>query len=803
MEYLDFDIRVTAGRDGKYLLRAESESYGEEEADISLSPDAPEIVEINARLATRQTDRSFLEATGTDLYNRLFVANIDVLFQRSLGEVKNDANKGLRIRLRIGAPELAVLPWELLYSDFDEEFVGTRVKSPLVRYLDMSGYRRALATPYPLRILVAIPHGSDPSRKLDAASEKAVIDQALEELGNKVEVTYLNEQYPDRRVTLRRIRERLSEQDYHCFHFVGHGTFRNDQGYLVLDGEDGRDDVVADERFAELFANAPTIKVVILNACKGAALSSSQPLAGSAARLVKHGVPAVVAMQFSIYDAAAVDFARSFYHSLFRSSNRGRVDVAVSIGRQQLAVNYGDQREIAAPVLFMHTANGMLFVPETGNFLADLPRNKEQIDTLQAAHEATASEVEAARFKRRIAIARRSVQIGLAVGTLIFFLSMIRVLDIFTIDTRAEFLVMAMGNGLAEHNVSNDLRIVTIAGGGLDIAEKRARVGQIIADLAAAKPRVIALDMFFQSENGAFKSDPESGRRLVEVIDRAEVPVVVGAEGLEDGELEAPNNLRTAAVGLGHLCFESKMGLARSLPIVANASGGQYPSLALTAYAAFHRGQVLTGEKAEVAEPVILFPDRPSVKFAVSEVNDANRKTEACPLIRDGDQVAHRFIRFSPDQQLARITMSAAELRQSLASDPAAVRNQLENKLVLVGVLGVGDIVHDLAGDRDGVFWHADAINNLLLDETIIPLRDSAQLLMMLLLAGVAAALRLEFRSRKRIGILVLIVLSASVPVFAVWTYGRHGYLINPAYHLLALWLAWWAAGRFGKTWVL
>ena len=146
--------------------------------------------------------------------------------------------------------------------------------------------------------------------------------------------------------------------------------------------------------------------------------------------------------------------------------------------------------------------------------------------------------------------------------------------------------------------------------------------------------------------------------------------------------------------------------------------------------------------------------------------------------------------------------MTASELKQALSDDPQSLQAHFNDKLVLVGVLGANDIVSDLSGDRDGVFWQADAINNLLLDEAIIPLKVSSQIFIMILLAAVGAALRLQFYSSLRIGRLLMLVLTTAVCLLAIYTYSRHQILINPAYHLMALWLAWWLAGRTGRTWL-
>jgi hypothetical protein len=802
MKYYDFTILIGSDNAGQYSVRAESERHGEPESMRFVLPGAIDLEAIRKRFENRDTDRAFLEATGRDLFNRIFAGQLKDTFLLSLGEVRNDADLGLRIRLRIGAPEVAALPWELLYSDLDEAFLGTRTKTPLVRYLDMPSPIGELTTPFPIRMLVAIPRGNESSVKLDAAAEKTIIEGALDGLGDKVHVTYLHELYADGKVTWHRIAECMAGQAFHCFHFVGHGTFHKDHGYLVLDGEDAKDDPVDDERFAELFVNSPSIRLVVLNACKGATLSSSQPLAGSAARLVRRGVPAVVAMQFSIYDNAALAFARSFYHSLFASDDRGRVDVAVSRGRQSLAATFAGQREVCAPVLFVHAKSSLLFVPESEGMLANLPKNRAQLDTLGTARDAASSELEAAKFSRRIKIAKGSVQTALTAGLLVFFLSMIRLLDIFTIDTQAEFAVMALGNGLADHEISDHLRIVTIDGKDLGVNELRQRVGGTIVALDSAGAAVVALDIFYPAENGAFKTDPPSGQRLVATIGAVNIPVVIGAQGAKGKMLDAPDTLQAAVASVGHLCFESKLGLARSLPISVDASGQVFPSLVLAAVAAFEGGRVLTGPEASVEVPVVVFADRPSKRFAVSEVNKVWRRTKDCELIRNDDQAAHRYIRLAPPELLAKITMADVDLEARLAAEPNLVRAAYRDKLVLVGVLGRGDVISDLAGPRAGVLWQADALNSLLLDTEIVPVSDSWQLVLMLALAGLAAVLKLQWKDRGRWRVMVPVLVSVVIVALTIYFYGVHGLLLNPVYCLLALWIAWWMAGRFGKTWL-
>jgi CHASE2 domain-containing sensor protein len=823
MRYVDFDLRISRGQGDTCEVRADSETHGEEEGLLSLDTSAAEFQEDLKRLEERRTDRGFLHDFGQRLYEMLFTRDIDRLYQRSYGAVEQDDRIGMRVRLHIEPPDVSALPWELLYSAADKDYRGTRVLTPLVCYLRMSKVRRDLSTEFPLRVLVVIPQGSDETVNLDVSAERDVLQRATSELGDDVEVTFVHEQFDDHRVTWDRLDQCLNEKNYHCVHFIGHGLFRNERGYLVLDGPDGKNDFVEDSRFAKLFTNARTVKLVVLNSCKGAKGSSSRQLAGSAAKLVESGIPAVVAMQFSILDPAAVDFARAFYASLFRSDDTGRVDVAVSRGRHILEAKYGDQRELAAPVLFMRSGNGVLFVPETGKTLSDLPKSKDRLDTLEEAAEETASESEAAKFRRRVAVAKQAVRTALTVTMVVFFLSWIGFLDVFSLDTRAEFLVMGFGNSLADHPVSDDLQIVTIDCNTVptrcDSVEKRHNlVAETIRNVSTTNPGLIALSVAYKpTPEGGFANSPQSGNALADAIREVSSPVVVGSLGLScddpptpecllNLQLRMPDSLREAAHSIGHGCVEAKLELARSLPITVSSTDVDktWPSFALAAYAAFNNGTLLAGDTSSGNPATVSFADRPDKEFVVSERYMPAFRNSSCQVIKSGDEVSHRFIKLMPSPQAGyqQVLTSDTELSQLLAEDAAAVRDRFAGNLVLLGQLREDKKIKDFLGTRYDIFWQADAINNLLVDEAIVPLRDLYQFWLMILLAAIGVALRMRFDRRKATGAAIMTGVTAALVVGTVYTYGNFGTLLNPAYHIVALWAAWGLAGRAGRTWL-
>lgn len=99
------------------------------------------------------------------------------------------------------------------------------------------------------------------------------------------------------------------------------------------------------------------MRLVILNACEGARTSSEDPYAGVAQTLVRQGIPAVLAMQFEIFEDAALTFAHEFYSALV---DNYPVDAALSEARKAIFAT-GNDVEWGTPVLFTRAADGILF----------------------------------------------------------------------------------------------------------------------------------------------------------------------------------------------------------------------------------------------------------------------------------------------------------------------------------------------------------------------------------------------------------------------------------------------------------
>ncbi|MEB3215015.1 MAG: AAA-like domain-containing protein [Nostocales cyanobacterium 94392] len=158
--------------------------------------------------------------------------------------------------------------------------------------------------------------------------------------------------------TIQNINQKLREKPYNVFHFIGHGVFKNNQGFIALVDNNGKSKLLDDESFANFFLGDRNIGLVILNSCQGATVSSNQAMKGTAPNLVRRGIPAVVAMQYSILDSTAKLFASEFYRTLALGYP---VDAAIQTTRNAISMEVGlDKRDFATPVLYMRAKDGII-----------------------------------------------------------------------------------------------------------------------------------------------------------------------------------------------------------------------------------------------------------------------------------------------------------------------------------------------------------------------------------------------------------------------------------------------------------
>ena len=346
MIYQDFQILV----DKNNNIRASSEQ-GEVSGELQLNL---RIIKPIVRLiAKEQANQDLQKDLGNELYQALFPNQINARFQATIARAQGN-QESVRLRLIFASPELAAIPWEFLYKQDTNTFLGNNTETVVSRYINVPLLKRDIkAASLPLKVLLVISTPTDLAT-LDVAGEEKLIREALWkhiETGD-IELDILQE------ATIRNINQKLREKPYNIFHFIGHGVFENNQGFIALEDNNGKSKLLDDENFANFFLGDRHVDLVILNSCQGATVSSNQAFSGTAPNLVRRGIPAVVAMQYSILDNTAKLFADEFYRTLALGYP---VDAAIQSTRNAISMEVGlDKRDFATPVLYMRAKNGII-----------------------------------------------------------------------------------------------------------------------------------------------------------------------------------------------------------------------------------------------------------------------------------------------------------------------------------------------------------------------------------------------------------------------------------------------------------
>jgi hypothetical protein len=376
----NFDLHIGMASDHAYPLSVLYSPAGEtaEPVPVAMAYNDQTMTNWLTRLSRLAVDRDGLVALGRRLASYLLPAGqVRDLYQRSLG-LTEAKQLNLRIRLRISPPELAALPWEFAYDDSVADFFVLNPRTVLVRYHSepVSPLPVTSHVPVPLLVLVSNPSGSQP---IAAIQETCSLLEALDQFlrTGRVTVDILCSVTAEDRQKIAefvtdlpgvRLLAGMADVDnlratlhrgYRVLHYIGHGGFDAVVGgALLLVSSDGTKVLVGAQALVRELRGS-TVAVLVLNACQSATEDTAPALMGLAPNLIRAGIPAVVAMQYSIPDASAVHFSRSLYGAL---ADGWPLDAAVTEGRKAISAHTAeDSMEWGIPVLFMRSPDGVIW----------------------------------------------------------------------------------------------------------------------------------------------------------------------------------------------------------------------------------------------------------------------------------------------------------------------------------------------------------------------------------------------------------------------------------------------------------
>ena len=291
------------------------------------------------------------------------------LFAKCLTQVLKP-EQGLRLCLQLPR-ELAGFPWEYAYRQRgggEKDPTGFLALDPRIsfsRQEKLAARARLDATPRARQMLAVLASPID-EEQLDLAQERENLHQAFQSSVTNIELEFLES------ATVEGLGRKLREQ-VDILHFAGHGRFKDvaqgvsfgtttGEGAVVLVDEQGRSATMSAAQLA-VNLQGSNVQLVVLGACETGKRDAENVWSGVVAAVVEAAVPAAVAMQFSVWDDAAIAFARNFYQVLAAGFP---LDYAVSEARRAIFnlchplrdhIDRGRYwRDWGVPVLYQQTA---------------------------------------------------------------------------------------------------------------------------------------------------------------------------------------------------------------------------------------------------------------------------------------------------------------------------------------------------------------------------------------------------------------------------------------------------------------
>lgn len=365
MKYMDFDLIIEPGQVAEEYQVAVNTQGGEVRSVMRFSFDKAELRKVRdavllttaPRRGTLTPEEQVVQKFGQELFQTFLAGEILNRYDVSQTTAKMQKDTGLRLKLHILAPELAVLPWEFLYDPRVRDYLCLAIETPIVRYPEVPRLLQPLKVDPPLHILGVIASPDDMVR-LDVRREQQLMAKILNDLEKRglMKLTWLETPTPHE------LQRAIRKGPWHIFHFIGHGEFetKTQEGAIVLCDEHNHSSRLSATQLGVLLKGK--IQLAMLNACKGAEGVEDDLFSSTAATLIQKEIPAVLAMQDAITDDAAIEFTRTFYEAL---AEGWPVDAAVTEARKAIMFSKPGTLEWGTPVLYMRSPDGTLFdLPE-------------------------------------------------------------------------------------------------------------------------------------------------------------------------------------------------------------------------------------------------------------------------------------------------------------------------------------------------------------------------------------------------------------------------------------------------------
>lgn len=310
-----------------------------------------------------QLDLSSLDAATSpeDYGQRLGAMLFD---QNGLGPAYQNAltaaeanNKGLRVLLRLDAPELEAIHWERIYQPRRDrwEQLTLSYDTMFSRFVVPQQHDKPFpVTQRPLKILaiIASPHNLETYSLAPIPLEERTALHKTFERYTEHTVTYL-ESSTSCPPTIRRLDQHLAE-GYHIVHFLCHGALSQGGATLYLEDEAGAVQwVSADDLITAMKVQRPPV-LCFFAACETARVSRHDAFIPLGPELLRGSrVQAVIAMADRVGVETARQFTDQFYAALLYCE-------AIDQAAREARFLVRDQWDWGVPVLFSRVSNNRL-----------------------------------------------------------------------------------------------------------------------------------------------------------------------------------------------------------------------------------------------------------------------------------------------------------------------------------------------------------------------------------------------------------------------------------------------------------
>jgi len=243
------------------------------------------------------------------------------------------------------AVPFAALPWEVTHNNLQPILLAEGVVLGCTRVIT---FDHPLPPPrsegQKLRVLTIAPRArmDDAGRAFEQLA-RGRLRESLRDLPVDIELLPI--------ATMAALRERLSKGPVDVLDYYGHGSFTEDGGALVMEGDHGGSDLVTASRLQALGTLLPPF--IVLHACQSAQLNTDEPLAGLATALSAAGVRAILAMQFTTRMPAVTNYVIPILYEELAAGKS--LQQAVATVRQALYVAEPDGASWYLPALYLRS----------------------------------------------------------------------------------------------------------------------------------------------------------------------------------------------------------------------------------------------------------------------------------------------------------------------------------------------------------------------------------------------------------------------------------------------------------------